>query len=585
MEQVDLIIRNGTIVDGTGAEPFRADIAIRDDRIAAIEPVDHRAGHAPVGDHSSTRDIDASGRLVTPGFIDPHSHLDGHASWEHRLKPDSGHGITTTVFGNCGVGFAPCAPEHRRFTVALMEGVEDIPAEVLDEGLPWAWETYPEYLSFLAERTFDMNVAGLLPHSLVRVHVMGKRAIEGEPATAADIKAIARLTEEALAAGAVGVGSTRVVAQRTLSGIPSPSQHAEEGEYLAIAQAIAAVGHGVLQIAPEFKQFPRAEHELAMIIRVCAETGVPVVYSLKQANADPDGWRRLLDMTAAANAEGLPIHPMVLGRPTGAIAGWETSSHRFSRCPSYRQIAHLPLQARVEFLARPEVRAAILSEEAAGETDRFATMDHLTFPMGAVPDYEPGPESSIASVAERTGGAAAALTYDTFMARDGRGMLFVASGNYSDGSLEPAREMMQFEGSVLGLGDGGAHSTLICDASATTSTLSFWTRDRTRGERLTVPEVVHKLTAEPARLFGFADRGELAPGRKADLNIVDYERLGLSAPRMDYDLPGGGRRLVQDATGYDAIVVNGSLVGRHDQPTASLPGRLVTPAVAGLSNG
>lgn len=563
----DLVIRRGRVVDGTGAAIFEADVAVTGDTITAVGRVD---GKAP-------REIDAAGHLVTPGFIDAHSHLDGNVTWESRLEPNSGHGVTTTVIGNCGVGFAPCRAENRDFIVALMEGVEDIPARVLWEGLPWAWESYPEYLRFLAGRRFDMNVAGLLPHCCLRVHVMGERAIRGEPARADDIDAMSALTEEAMRAGAVGVGSTRLDGQKTLSGIAAPCRAATEEELLGIARGMARAGRGVLQIAPEFNQYPRAEQELEMVIRVARASGRPVTYSLKQTNGHKDGWKRLLEITARANDEGVNVRPMVFGRPTGAILSWEASFHRFVKAPSYEAVAHLPIEERAVELAKPAVRALILGETQRAEAERgggFADFYRLLFPMGDIPDYEPRPEHSVASLAERAGVHPSEVIYDAMMKNGGRGVLLLASGNYADGSLEPAFEMMRFERSVLGLADAGAHCTIICDASAPTSMLSYWARDRTLGEQLPLPLVVKRLTSDTADLFGFRDRGVLRVGMKADINVIDYARLGLRPPRMKYDLPVGGKRLVQDADGYVATIVNGVPVQFDGVATGELPGRV-----------
>lgn len=562
----DLVIRGGTVVDGRGGVPFVADLAVAGSEIVAVGP------DVPVS--ALAREIDATGMLVTPGFVDAHSHLDGAVTWEHRLLPSSGHGVTTTIMGNCGVGFAPCKPEHRDLTIDLMEGVEDIPRAVLERGLSWAWETYPQYLDVVGARRFDMHVAGLLPHSSVRVDVMGERALTGEAATAEDLAAMARIVREALAAGAIGVGSSRVLGQRTRDGRPSPCRYANEDEYRALAGAIADVGHGVFQIAPEFNRFPDVIDELATIIRIARETGITVTYSLKQTNGDVDGWRTLLDMTTAARAEGVRIHPQVLARPTGAVVGWETNQHRFSRCPTYRRLADLPLAERVERLRDAEVRAAILGE-AAASAEVFAKMLGVTFPIGDVPDYEPAPETSIAAVAERTGTDATALLYDAYLARDGRGTVLQASGNYAERNLDFALDMLRADGAIPGLGDAGAHCSVICDASSTTSTLAYWTRDRLRNGRFEVPFVVKRLTADVADVFGLRDRGRVTVGAKADLNVIDYDRLSLRPPRMTYDLPAGGRRLVQDAVGYVATIVDGVCVVDHDEWTGALPGRLV----------
>lgn len=566
---LDCVIRHGQVLDGTGAEAFPGDVAVTGDRISAIGRIEARGA----------TEIDASGCIVTPGFIDAHSHLDGNVTWESRLKPNSGHGVTTTVMGNCGVGFAPCREADRAFGVALMEGVEDIPARVLWEGLPWSWESYPDYLQFLSGRHFDMNVGGLLPHCSLRVYVMGERAIRGEAATGGDIDTMRALTREAVQAGAMGVGSTRLVGQRTLAAIPAPSIAATEDELLGIARGIAEAGRGVLQIAPEFNQFPRAEEELRTVIGVARATGCRVTYSLKQTNGHKDGWKRLLDITHEANAEGLDIRPMVLGRPTGAIFSWECSVHRFVRAPAYAPLAELPLQERVVELARPEVRARILSETQHAEAEKGHGFDgyyRLLFPIGEVPDYEPRPEASVAHLAAQAGVHPSEIIYDAMMRDGGRGVLLLTSGNYADGSLEPALAMMRFDRSVLGLADAGAHCTIICDASTPTTMLSHWARDRTRGERLSLPEVVRRLTADVADLFELRDRGILRVGMKADLNVIDHARIQVRPPRMEHDLPAGGKRLVQDAVGYVATLVNGIPVRLNDAATAELPGRLVS---------
>lgn len=560
----DMVVRGGSVVDGTGSEPRRFDVGVVGDTIAAVEPA---LGPGSV-------EIDAEGLLVTPGFIDAHSHLDGSVTWESRMAPNSGHGITTSVMGNCGVGFAPCRPEHRAFTIDLMEGVEDIPGDVLRQGLPWAWESYPEYRAFLSERSFDMNIAGLVPHSSLRVDAMGvERALSGESATVAELALMQEVAAEALSSGAIGIGSTQLHGQKTLDGRPSPSRFADEREYLALAETLVGAGRGVLQIAPEFNQFPGALDELAMIIRVAESTGIRVTYTLKQTNAHPDGWRQLLGLTEDANQRGIDIRPQVLGRPTGAISGWESTRHRFTRCPSYLELEALPLDERFLELSRPEIREAILTEATA--TDPYKKLVHLMFPIVGRPDYEPLLSDSISAQAESSGMEPAQLIYDAYMADSGRGTILVTSGNYAEGNLDHAHEMLSYEHAVPGLGDAGAHCSVICDASATTSTLAYWTRDRVRGERFSVPFIVKRLTADPADLFGFDDRGRISVGAKADLNVIDYERLSLEPPRMTYDLPGGGKRLVQDANGYVATLVNGVVVRRHDDPTEALPGRLI----------
>ncbi len=557
----DVVIRGGTVVDGTGGPGRVIDVGIEDDRIVAL------GESLPPG----KKEIDAHGLLVTPGFIDVHAHLDGNVTWEAELKPASGHGTTSAVMGNCGVGFAPCREEDRPFNVALMEGVEDIPAAQLNEGLPWNWESYPEYLEFLSHRRFDMNVAGLMPHSCLRVYVMGQRAIDGETANTTDLEQMETLVAEAVAAGAVGVGSTRLVGQKTLSGTPAPSIAASEEEYLAIARGLG--DKGILQIAPEFNQFPRAEEELDMIIRVARETGCRMTYSLKQTNGHADGWRSLLEKTQAANESGLVIRPQVLARPTGAIMSWEANVHPFSRCPSYREVAGLPIDERAEALRDPDRRKSIIAE-AEATPGGYARYFSRMFPARETINYEPDESQSILAEAERTGMSFQALLYDLFMDHNGRGVILLASGNYAEFTLDPMLEMIGYEHSLPGLGDAGAHSTVICDASATTHLLSYWTKERA-GERLAVEKVVHKLTQLPAEFFGFSGRGVLEEGAIADINVIDHDRLALGLPCMEYNLPANGRRLVQPAKGYRATLVGGQLIRENDVATGVLSGRLL----------
>ncbi len=563
----DLVIRNALLHDGTGAPGRPADIAVSSGRIDAVDG----PGALPAG----SEEIDAAGHLVTPGFIDTHSHLDGAVVWESRLEPNSGHGITTTVMGNCGVGFAPCRPEHREFVIDLMEGVEDIPRAVLEAGLPWTWETYPEYLAVLEGRAWDMDVAGLIPHSCLRVEAMGlERALDGSPATAAELDRMRGLAADGLAAGAVGIASTRLVGQTTRDGRAAPSRFADADELLALADAIAEAGHGILQIAPEFNRYPDAIDELAMVLDAGRRTGAPITYSLKQTTNHPQGWRSLLELTEAAIADGVRVHPQVLARPTGAVIGLQSSRHRFSSCPTYKTIRDLPFDERVARMREPDVRRAIL-DEAADNHERFAPQLPLLFPIVDRIDYEPAADTSVAARAERSGRRPEEVIYDHYLSGEGTGACLFASGNYAEGNLDFAREMLLFDAAIPGLGDAGAHCSVICDASATTTTLSYWTRDRERGDRLPLELVVHKLTGAAAAAFGFDDRGVIEPGRRADLNIIDIDALDVAPPRMTHDLPTAGARLVQDARGYDATIVAGTPVIGADLDTGARPGRLI----------
>ncbi|MDH5290913.1 MAG: amidohydrolase family protein, partial [Acidimicrobiia bacterium] len=527
MSGIDLVVRGGLVDDGTGAGAHRADVAIGGGRIVAVGTVD------PVVD--GARVLDAAGLLVTPGFVDIHSHFDANVTWESRLAPSSGHGITATVFGNCGVGFAPCRPADRGFIVDLMEGVEDVPADLLHQALGWTWETYPEYLAAVGARRFDMHVGGLLPHSCLRVYVMGERAIAGEEATPADLAAMSALVSEALDAGAMGVGTTKLWNQKTRAGVRAPSGWAAEAELDAIASALARAGRrpagGVLQVAPEFNQFPTAVAEIRQLIALAARHGIRVTFTVKQTNRFPQGWRQLLELAAEAQAAGVDIRPQVLGRPTGVVVTWDSTFHRFTRAPSYAAIAGMPLEDRLAELARPGRKSAILAEIAAIEARYpYRTGPELMFPMADVPDYEPTPEMSVAALAASTGADDRALCYELMSDRDGRGAILVCSGNYAEGHLGPAAEMLAFEHSLWGLGDAGAHCTAICDASATTHLLSYWARDRTLGPRIRQTEVIRRLTSVPADFFGLTDRGRLVPGAVADLNVIDVHRLALKGP-------------------------------------------------------
>ena len=576
MSGIDLVVRGGLVDDGTGSGARPADVAIGDGRIVEVRPGAGSLG--PVADGAAA-EIHAGGLLVTPGFVDIHSHFDANVTWESRLAPSSGHGITATVFGNCGVGFAPCRPADRGFIVDLMEGVEDVPADLLHQALGWTWETYPEYLAAVGARRFDMHVGGLLPHSCLRVYVMGERAIAGEQATPADLAAMSSLVTEALEAGAMGVGTTKLWNQKTRAGVRAPSGWAAEAELDAIAAALAAAGRGVLQVAPEFNQFPTAVDEIRQLIALAQRHGIRVTFTVKQTNKFPQGWRQLLELAAEAQAAGIDIRPQVLGRPTGVVVTWDSTFHRFTRAPSYAAVAALPLADRLAELARPGRKAAILAEITAIEAEHpYRTGPELMFPLADVPDYEPTPDMSVAALAAASGADERALCYELMSAHDGRGAILVCSGNYAEGHLGPAAEMLGFEHSLWGLGDAGAHCTAICDASATTHLLSYWARDRTLGPRIERTEVIRRLTSVPADFFGLADRGRLVPGAVADLNVIDVDRLSLKAPRMVYDLPGGGRRLVQDAVGYKATIVAGQVVVADDVDTGARPGSLLRPA-------
>ncbi len=562
-DEASLVIRGGTVVDGNGGEPFVADILVVDGRIAQIGKITRR------GD----TEIDAAGKLVTPGFVDIHTHYDGQAVWSNKLDPSSWHGVTTVMVGNCGVGFAPCKPEDRDVLVALMEGVEDIPEVVLTEGLPWNWQTFPEFLDRLDERQFDLDVVTQVPHAAIRVYVMGDRGANREPATPEDMQEMARLTVEGIKAGALGFSTSRAIIHQTLDGRHTPTFGAAEEELAVIAEAMGKLGAGWFQLITDFDD-PVDEFNL---LRRVAERGLrPMSLTLAQREGKTGHWKLLLDLIAKANAEGVPMMAQIMGRPIGLNLGFEISQNPFLARASYRKIAHLPFPERLVELRKPEVRAAILSEESDDPIikRRLEKFDRM-FVLADPPDYEPPLEDSIASKAARLGVEAQALAYDTML----EGVfLYRPITNYVDGDLNACAEMMEHPNTVMGLGDGGAHISIICDSATVTHTIVHWTRDRTRGPKMSLPWIIQRLTRDPAAAIGLMDRGVLAPGYKADINVIDYDKLKVTPLRVQYDLPSGGRRLMQGSEGYVATIVSGVVVSMDGKATGALPGRLVRGA-------
>jgi len=565
----DTIVRNGLIADGTGREPFEGDVAIAGGRIAAVGKVEGRA----------ETEIDAAGRLVTPGFVDIHTHYDGQAIWSSRLAPSSAHGVTTVVTGNCGVGFAPCRADDHELLIGVMEGVEDIPGVVMADGLTWEWETFPEFLDALDARPRDIDMAAYLPHSPLRVYAMGQRGADREPATEDDCARMRQLAREAIEAGAMGFATSRVYIHRTAGGSYIPSFDAAESELTAIVQGLKQAQGGVIQMVMNAQQTSWA-HEAGLLCRLAAESGRPATFTLGAPNLPSDDWRVALDIIGKANRAGASITAQVFPRPIGMILGHHLSVNPFCLCPSYEAIAALPPAERLRELKRPEVRARLLADKPGGSASVLAPIARnfeFMFPLNDPPNYEPAPETSIAAQARAKGVTPEEIAYDLLLEKNGEAMLLVALGNYRNGSLDTVYEMLRHEDTVLGLGDGGAHYGMICDASFPTFMLTHWTRDR-KGARLSVGEAVRALTQGPARAVGFDDRGLLARSYKADLNVIDYDRLTLHAPQVSHDLPAGGRRLHQRADGFDLTMVSGRVTYRGGQPTGELPGRLVRGA-------
>ena len=565
----DLIIRNGTIVNGLGGEPYVGDVAVSDGVIAAVGAVEA----------TGSREIDATGLLVTPGFIDLHTHYDGQAIWSDRMTPSSAHGVTTAVMGNCGVGFAPCRKADHDVLVDVMAGVEDIPGVVMVDGLPWDWETFPEYLDALASRQRDIDVAAYLPHSPLRVYVMGQRGADREPATPEDLDRMKALAKEAIEVGALGFASSRFSFHKTASGELIPTYDAAQAEIDAIASGVAEGGGGLIQFVPDIAAGGYA-NVLQQVFDAAQDNGLPVTFTLATGNAGDPMWPAAITLIEKYNAVGNPqtaITAQMFPRPIGLVIGLELTGNPFVFYPSYQEIANLPLADRVAEMRKPEVRARILADKA---TDGGPPLLYLAqawdwiFPLTEDPNYEPDPSTSIAARAKARGVSPMEEAYDRLLDDDGHAMLLVAMANFENSSLDTVGELIRRDDVVLGLGDGGAHYGMICDASYPTFLLAHWTRDRKK-HRLSIPDAIRMMTSVPARVAGLADRGRIAVGYKADLNVIDHEGLRLHKPVITHDLPAGGRRLDQTADGYVATIVAGEVIAENGVPTAARPGKLI----------
>ena len=563
---LDWLIKNGTVVDGTGAPARVADVGVRGGRIVAVGEVDEPARQT----------LDATGLWITPGFVDIHTHYDGQVTWDECFTPSIYHGVTTLVMGNCGVGFAPSRSHQRQWMMDLMEGVEDIPGVVLSEGVQWEWESFPEYLDALDRRPRIMDVAAQVPHCALRVYVMGERGAAREPATPADIETMGRLVHEAVQAGALGFSSSRTVVHRTKHGQAVPTLEAAGQELIEIARAMGRTGKGINQLISDFDDL---DGEFSLMREIARQSGRPLSFTLLQHDFMPQRWREVLRRTDQAQQDGLTLRAQVSCRPIGMVHGLECSMHPFFLAPSYLAIADLPVPERVKRMRDPALRARILAESAQAPDNRRLNIItqhfHKLFPIGESNDYEPRPQDSVAGIAERLGRPAAEVAYDMLLEDEGRRKFNFPMYNYTDQSLDVVREMMTHPNALFGLGDAGAHCGYICDASYPTFLLTHWGRDRTRGDKLPLEFLVHGQTLRNAQAMGMHDRGAIRAGMRADINLMDFAQLNLTRPEVTHDLPANGRRLVQHATGYVHTLVAGQVVMSQGKATGALPGRLV----------
>ena len=568
----DLLITNGTIVDGSGGEPYVGDIAIADGRIVGTG--------APGSQGTEAREVvDARGLVVTPGFVDIHSHYDGQVTWDPYLTPSCFHGVTTVVMGNCGVGFAPVAPDKRQWLSELMEGVEDIPGTALAAGMRWGWETFPEYLDFIDSTPHAMDIGTQIAHAPVRAYVMGERGAQNENATPDDIARMAAIVKEAVAAGALGFSTSRTMLHHALDGTPVPGTFATEDELFGIGNALRELDAGLFEVSPAGvagEDDASLPHEVEWMHKLSKLIGRPVTFGMTQGNNDTMLYRRILEATAAAAADGANVIAQVAGRASGLLFGMDTTYHPFKGRPTWDAMSTLTADAKLAAMRAPAVRAAILDERPENvEMSLLERMADRIWPISDDLDYEPPLETCVGAIAARSGQSSGAVLYDMILDRPAHALFMIPVNNYAHNTFDALHEMITHPQAVLGLADGGAHVAIICDASIPTTMLTHWTRDRTRGPKLALPFVVKRQSRDTAELYGLHDRGLLRAGYKADVNIIDYENLHLRMPEMAYDLPGGARRLVQKADGYVATIVSGTVVSRNGEFTGALPGRVL----------
>jgi N-acyl-D-aspartate/D-glutamate deacylase len=560
----DLVIRNGCVHDGLGHEAIAADVAVQEGIIVDVGP-NLAAG---------AEEVDATDKLVTPGFVDIHTHYDAQAIWDDHLTPSSLHGVTSVVMGNCGVGFAPCRPADRQKLIELMEGVEDIPGAVMHEGLEWSWESFSEYLDALDRRPRDIDVAALLPHAAVRVFVMGERALRLENANPADIEQMREITADAFRAGAFGFSTSRTTSHKSLNGDYTPTLRAQEAELTGMALGLKDAGGGMMEVVSEWNQ-PGPAEEFGMLRRISETSGRPIIFSLSERNSQPGMYRQILKLAGEAIEDGVNVRPVVAPRAIGVLLGLEASQNPFSGTPSYKKIVDLPLAERVQAMRDASFKAQILSEDPIAEST-FPLIHRLSyaqmFRFGDPPNYQPTQADSLEAIANREGRSAPEVAYDELLANEGRGFIYSPISNYASYDLSASETLLSDKNSIMGLGDAGAHVGFILDAGYPTWLMTHWSK---ASGKFSIEEVIRRLTSDTARAANMTDRGVIAPGMKADLNVIDWERIGFDAPYMVRDLPAGGGRLMQKARGYEATIVSGAITFREGYATGALPGKLL----------
>ncbi|MFM1566555.1 MAG: amidohydrolase family protein, partial [SAR86 cluster bacterium] len=562
----DLIIKNGTVYDGTGDKPFVADIAIKGRKIEAIGELEE----------VSKQTINAEGKIVAPGFVDIHTHYDGQVTWDPYLRPSTYHGVTTVVMGNCGVGFSPCKPEERDWLISLMEGVEDIPGTALHEGINWQWESFPEYLDILENKPLAIDVGTQIPHGAVRAYVMGQRGINREEATQEEIDRMSQLVKEAIQAGAFGFSTSRTEKHRDSSGALTPSITAHKNELVSIANSIGELNSGVLQGISDFYDF---ESEFDIFKEMSQSSGRPISITVEQMDQRPDWWRQLLDGIEAAQNKGINMYGQVPPRATGINMGLEVTLNPFTFYPSFYDLSKKSLEEKVATMRDPKFKKKLLSEQPVSIgnplVEEITQSFNKMFRLGDPANYEPDPDSSFKAIAKKQNISPQEVAYDCLLEKEGKALIYHPLFNYLPGNLDFVEKMLNHPYSISGLGDAGAHCGAISDASFPTTLIQHWGRDRTRGKKIPLEKLISMQTLETSRLLGISDRGVLKEGYKADINVIDFDNLTLHEPEVLHDLPAGGRRLVQKASGYEYTIVSGQIAFKNGEATGALNGRLI----------